>query len=79
MKIALLCAMAFVTLSSVPFVAHPSNAVAEENTTAQIRTTAGIKQPTAPGLVQKLCAKSAKTKSDGRCASPAVPASRSAQ
>ncbi len=35
MKIALLCAMAFVALSSLPFASHHDDAIAQESTTAK--------------------------------------------
>jgi len=81
MKIAFLCAMVFVALSSLPFVSHRASAVAQENPAAQIRTATCIPGPAAmqsPATsVKKLDAEPAKT--DGACVVAAASASKLAQ
>ena len=66
MKIALLCAMAFITLSSLPFASHHNDAIAQESTDTKTAGNSGVPgtqltESSAPKRRSKLVARSAKT------------------
>lgn len=66
MKIALLCAMTFVTLSSLPFASHHGDAIAQESTNTKTAGNSGVPGArltgsAAPQRMSELVARSAKT------------------